>query len=56
MAHISIYGSCTVSLFYGEPSFFMTEQFVHPVSDFATKIHLRILCDRAKSVHLLWDK
>ena len=49
-AHISICGSNVISPFYGEVSQFLAVWFVHPVSDFATKIHPRILCDRAKSV------
>ena len=49
-AHISIYGSNVILPFYDEVSQFLAVWFVHPVSDFATKIHPRILCDRAKSV------
>ena len=50
MAHISIHGSCVISPFYDESPRFSIVWFVHPLSDFATEIHLCILCDRAKTV------
>ena len=47
---VSIYGSFELSLFLIKSTWFFTQQFLHPLSDFAAKSTLCTFWNRAKSV------
>ena len=47
---VSIYGSFELSSFLNKVPLFYTQQFLHPLSDFAVKIPLCTFWNRAKSV------